>query len=80
MKKYVKPDVLFEDFEMSVGVAACTYIIFGSDGQVKWYDDTDAGIQYLIEEGNFGSSCREPITKNNVYGYFGQEEGEIFGS
>lgn len=80
MKKYVKPDVLFEGFEMSVGVAACTMIIFDRDGYVKSYDRSDAGILAMEDQGFFGTSCELVLTKDEYYNYYGSQEGEIFGS
>lgn len=77
MKKYVKPDVLFEDFEMSVGVAACTGVIIGSDGNPK--DMSDPRIQQLVGYGLFSEQCGLNINDSDNYGYFGGII-DIFGS
>lgn len=82
MKKYVKPDVLFEDFEMSVGVAACDSIILDSQGNVK--ECTDPGFKHIIDAYNLfaGAACTVQCNNDNLqqYGYYGSTANAIFGS
>lgn len=81
MKKYVKPDVFIEEFELSSGVASCSGIVFNKDGSVKSWNNQDAGLNNLYEDlGLFDSSCVMVLTKDDYYNYFGQDDGYIFGS
>ncbi len=52
-KKYEKPQILFEDIQMNASVAACSYVLVGSDGGYIESDSTDSyyqlGVVYTTE-------------------------------
>lgn len=81
MKKYVKPDVLFEDFELSVGVAACSGFIIGGNGQLK--NAAEIGMSEVVADtGLFAWGCQlnyEDVGLES-YGYYGGDSVGIFGS
>ncbi len=69
MKAYVKPDILFEDFDLSISVATCQ-IVLDKDGNVKSVNDK--GYQSTIQEyGLFSSACDYFWSPETDIGYFG---------
>lgn len=77
-KKYEKPQVRMERFEMSVSVAACDWII-AQDGSLK-KDTTSEQIGTLVKsQGGFAKNevCALTLEKFN---YFGGGGALTFGS
>ena len=68
MKKYVKPELMFESFELSQQIAACTYDIYNNTNTDEGCQFTD-GNQYIFMSGCGGNVGDTPVWQVENYCY-----------